>query len=317
MKQVEKKYNYIDALSFMPGLDIEVKNFEIWLEDAWNIVIFDNVVKDRALEENKDLTYKECGDILIWIVSFYGVYSDFDNILAEESKEHKNYKKFFEFLDEWQVFLSNYLEQKIYERVNNHILNKELSCEFPLYDLELKCFNFDCKEQRNCSLPYEVLMEEILIKKKFIKRKLYNYFYMESKKYNFEITTNEMLMQFMFSFHWLVNYTDFDDEYFVKIVNSDNNSEEYMKQYYKELLEETYMSFNKLYKPSIESNFNFSFLKYLNPLILKSSILMVKWHDDNYSFWDEEYTDIIDLIHSSDEKIWLADNWLSSWRSLK
>lgn len=322
MDQVGKKYNYIDALGFTPGLDIEFKNFEIWLEDAWNILMFDGVVKSRVSEESEGLTYKEYGDILIWMVSFYSVYSDFHSIFAEELKEQKNYTKFFEFLAEWEECISAYLEMKIYKRVNDYIVNKDLTCKVPLYNLELKCFNFECNSNELYSLPYEILREEIVSRKKFIKRKLYNYFYMESKKYNFQITTSEMLMQFMFCFHWITNYTDFNDDEFINIANSKTDTDQNIRSYFEELVNNSYIKFlDDTGIPcliSFEPSASLKFFKYIDHFILKySTFVTVKWHEDYYSFEDDEYREFKKLVNLEEEKVISAYNWLRSWRSLK
>lgn len=323
MEEIQKKYNYIDAVAFLPGLDIQLSNFYFWLEDAWNIVLFDCMIKERVDIESDKLAEEECGDILLWIASFYTLYSDFHNIHRASPMFLINYMEFYEFLFDWKYYLSKYLESKIFKSINEYILNKKVCCSLELYNENEKCFSFICTEQGSISLPYEVLKAEVKNREKLIKKRIYSYFHNEHKKINniqsINITTEESIMDFMFCLHWIVNYTDFNDKYFISLFSSCCMNEEVIKEYFNELAKLSYTSFVQNmdipYMPNFSSNSISKLIKYTGRYLLNSEVLSVKQNCNSSSL--DDGTELSKPLEYNFKDINLAFNWLKSWRSLK
>jgi hypothetical protein len=184
-----EKYNWADVKDIAKRIFYNYE-FEIaWAEDAWNIVMFNDVVISNKTAQAKHDDY-EYGDIIIWLVSMYDLYYEYKVVADYESINGADLREYIYYVDNAEHYISTYLNNEIYEELNERLLNGEAPmCEF--YDV--KSDNFVFSED---SIAFEVFRREVKKRREIITSRILQFF-------NYKTVA---ISEFMEGTHWYENY---------------------------------------------------------------------------------------------------------------
>lgn len=183
------RYNWVDVKDIAKKIFWNYEFEMAWAEDAWNIIMFNDVVKSDKIVQIKHDDY-EYGDINLWLVAMYDLYYEYKVAADYESIDGADLIEYIYNVDNAEHYISTYLNNKIYEELNEQLLNgKAPRCEF--YDVESGNFVFS-----EDSIAFEVLRREIEKRREIIKRRILKYF-------NYKTI---VISEFMEGTHWCENY---------------------------------------------------------------------------------------------------------------
>lgn len=330
-----QRYDFKEVIGFLPGLDAQLPNFEIWLQDAWDIIMFNGSRKEEGKFVELENSYIGDGDILIWIASFYTIYSEFYSLINSEEIHEINYVDFYSSLSDWDSFLSAYLSKDIQIAVNKYIFLKDSTCQVPLFN-HIDCVAFDVpervdylynyyfyKEDDIISIPYEVLESEIESRISYIKTSLYGYFNALYSTCLEERIMKEAIMQFMYGLHWFLNYTYVDISLLTDRIGMFREDDEILKQHLLDVFNECVRDIFKECPYYICFDFNLflklkdysSYIFIGNQLLHRiPNIIEERNYLDEYSL-DKTIKKQIEIeIQEQQDTIIRTYNWILSWK---
>lgn len=164
-----------------------------WAEDAWNILMFSNVVKSDNIVQAKHEPY-EYGDIILWLVAMYDLYFEYKVAGEYESIDEADIINYIDRILEAENFIGSYLKDKIFEELNNQLVGGICNqCEF--YDIKTNNFVFR-NDNTGTSIIYDVYSSEIQRRRKIVENIICKYF-----------SNNIILIsEFMEGTHWCKFY---------------------------------------------------------------------------------------------------------------
>ena len=190
-----KKYNWVDVKVFAEKIFWNY-GFEMpWAEDAWNILMFNNIVKsDDSVQTKREQC--EYGDIILWLVAMYDLYFEYKAAGDYESIDDADILEYIYSLDDAEKYIGIYLKDAIYEELNNQLVEGKCNqCEF--YNIETSTFQF-INDDTGTSIAHDVYNKEIERRREIVENIIWEYF----SKDNISIS------KFMEGTHWCENYLD-------------------------------------------------------------------------------------------------------------
>lgn len=216
-----KQYNWVDVQEFASVLFYNY-SFELhWAEDAWNLLMFKAVVKEKNIVP-RQLDEEELGDVYIWLMALYHLYYDFlclcgyDTVYFDHDVGVSGYGTYrscsvieqLDHFDDGRQHASLYLWNDIMETVNELAVEGKLPRQ-KIYDIEEKCFLFEGdqyempynseRENEPDSVAKKVLLKEIYRRRRQFERQVSRYFGDDVPR----------LARFLSGQHWIDEYSDY------------------------------------------------------------------------------------------------------------
>lgn len=185
------KYNWVDVRDIAVGI---FRNYEFemaWAEDAWNILMFGDIVRSEHLIGAKHSDF-EYGDVILWLVAMNNIYCSYKIVADYESSDVTDILESIYYVNNAEKFISTYLNKEVYQSLNQQLLEgKAPKCEF--YNIDNGIFVFE-----EGSIALEEYTKEIERRVHIVKEKIYGYFNSDTI----------LISDFMEGGHWVDNYFD-------------------------------------------------------------------------------------------------------------
>lgn len=192
--EIKYKYNWVDVAEYAEILFCNYP-FEIgWTQDAWNIIMFNDIVKTNNIVKNEQSDYQK-GDMLLWIQALYNLYYEYKvNSDLEYNDDTSRYRIFDE--DNVDKYMGCYLKDEIIEELNEALMSSNAP-KFEIYDSSVNNFVFE-----EGSIPLDVFISESENRNKLINKRIRAYF--EDNKH--------LIFKFFSGNHWVENYSVFNEK---------------------------------------------------------------------------------------------------------
>lgn len=216
------KYNWVDIKTIAEDIFIEYEYELRWVEDAWNILMFNTAVKEKNIVCGKLNDYQR-GDMIIWILTLYKFCHDFKCIIEFETVyfDHdigiSSYGTFrsLDLMDKIKEIengangISMYLYNDVFNKLNEDAIEGKVPKQL-FYDIENKCFSFAGEKYEiayhseripdDDSVAKQVLLEEIKIRREYFNNIVLKYFKFDEPK----------IVDFLTGYRWVEEYSDYN-----------------------------------------------------------------------------------------------------------
>lgn len=220
--KLDKRYNWVDAKKIAEVIFNDSVHELNWAEDACNLLMFNTVVNEKNIVQN-ELGPAEKGDVLIWQLTLYQFYFDYQCIIGEERAYYDHdvglsgyatYRSasLFEnisMIDDAEKWITKYLWNEVFEELNNILLDGEAPKQ-DFYSIENESFSFSGEEYEiiyhtereieNDSVAKKVLLKEIELRRAYFTEKILAAFNNDDSK----------ICEFLTNRHWVEHYSDYE-----------------------------------------------------------------------------------------------------------
>lgn len=286
------KNRFIDAVSFLPGLDIKDDNFHFFIEDAWDIVFGEGVYEYRYRKNTQEnlLSDREEGNILLWVLSFLELYNEFHDRKRDIPHTYMNFIEQVENTFEGKSIIIEYLRKESRINLSRDISSKKLN---------------------------KIIKNIVLYRKELIKIEISNYVVErigETIEYSYRIS---YLISAFTCVHWLSRFTNLNSEEYFKAYNKEHEESCYQIE---EISRNSYDIISKMALPySISLKLNFKEIKKLGPMVYGNNIITPRNKKDSGYFEELIYEDDYMLFEEKyKEEFKTYDRlykWFKSWGS--
>jgi hypothetical protein len=187
-----KTYNWVDVRYYAETIFYNYEFEMPWAEDAWNIVMFNDIVKSDNINPASCSDCDE-GDMIIWLAALYDIYHEY-KIAADYEYDERSPMEHIERIYNVKNYISSFLKVEVYKELNRQLLEGSCS-EQEFYDVSEDAFVFEDYYDEP-SIAYEVFYKEVKKRREMIYKIFYKYFRRNTV----------LISRFMEGTHWCDNY---------------------------------------------------------------------------------------------------------------